>query len=390
MADSAARHAAERGADPEGGHASAGIIASTRHTASEVPALPVSRSRLLLVSMYPLDRGSWGPTVRIGHLRDELARLVDLELVAGYRGARRAALARYVLGGRLRGLDGIYVESSTFLPAETDIAVLGLARALRIPVLTYVRDAYQLFDDYYRADTVRRWIGARAFLPAVRALGAVSSRLAFPSRGLARAVLGDASGSVLLPPGSPQPVTVPRRTGARRLLFVGDARLPAQGADRLIAAVGRARDGDVDVALTVVSRPGQEPPPPHPEWMQVVRAEGEAITRLLGDVVATVIPRPRSPYNDLALPIKLYDYLAYGRPLLVTDCEEQARVVTDAGAGIVSADDVPALADAVGRIASASTAELDRWSANAHAAARAASWSTRAETIVRTLLPANG
>ncbi|MBW3613049.1 MAG: glycosyl transferase family 1, partial [Chloroflexi bacterium] len=66
--------------------------------------------------MYPLDRGSWGPTVRIGHLRDELTQLVRLDVVAGTRGERRVALARYAVSGRLRGLDGIYVESSSFLP----------------------------------------------------------------------------------------------------------------------------------------------------------------------------------------------------------------------------------------------------------------------------------
>jgi glycosyltransferase involved in cell wall biosynthesis len=336
--------------------------------------------------MYPLDQGSWGPTVRISHLRDELSRLVDLDLVAGYRGARRAALARYAFAGRLRGLDGIYVESSTFLPAETDIAVLGLARALGVPILTYVRDAYQLFDDYYRADSVRRWIGARAFIPAMRALGAVSTRLAFPSLGLARAVIGGEPDPLLLPPGSPHPFEVPRDAAARNLLFVGDARLPAQGGDRLIAAVGLARERGVDVRLTVVSRPGQEPAPPHPAWMRVLRAEGEEIVRLLPGVLATVIPRPKSAYNDLALPIKLYDYLAYGRPLLVTNCEEQARVVKDAQAGIVMGDEVAAMADAIGRVTSASSSELDRWSSNAHAAARAASWSTRAATIVRTLV----
>ena len=340
--------------------------------------------------MYPLDQGSWGPTVRISHLRDELSRLVDLDLVAGYRGARRAALARYALSGRLRGLDGIYVESSTFLPAETDIAVLGLARALGIPVLTYVRDAYQLFEDEYRPDSIRRWIGVRAFVPAVRALGAVSTRLAFPSLGLARAVVGDASTSILLPPGSPHPVEMARDPAARNLLFVGDARLPAQGVDRLIAAVGRAREQGVDVELTVVTRPNREPPPPHPAWMRVVHAEGKGIVGLLPDVLATVIPRPRTAYNDLALPIKLFDYLAYGRPLIVTDCLEQARVVNDARAGIVTSDEVPAMADAIGRVASASPSQLDHWSSNARAAAREASWSARAATIVRTLVPGNG
>ena len=136
------------------------------------------RPRLLLLSMYPLAADPSGPIVRITHLRDELAGLVDLDVIAGYRGARRRELTRYAFRGALRRLDGIYVESSTFLPSEADVAFLALARALGVPVLTYIRDAYQLFDEYYRADTPRRWVGKHAFLPFVRALRAVSSRLA--------------------------------------------------------------------------------------------------------------------------------------------------------------------------------------------------------------------
>jgi len=335
--------------------------------------------------MYPLDQGRWGPTVRISHLRDELGQMVRLDVVAGYRGPRRAALARYALSGRLRGLDGIYVESSTFLPAEIDVAFLGLARALGIPVITYIRDAYQLFDDYGHADGVRGRIGAWLFRPAMRVLGAASTRLAFPTRGLARAVLGvrAAADAILLPPGSPTPVDIERRPSANRLLFVGDARLPAQGASRLLSAVEIARGRGADVGLTVVCRPGQEPPAPHPEWLRLVRAEGDEILALLPDVLATVIPRPRNAYNDIALPIKLFDYLSYGRPLLVTDSIEQARVVTGAEAGIVTADDVAALAAGIVRIASAPSEQLDHWSACAQTAARAASWRLRAVKIVR-------
>lgn len=348
-----------------------------------MPTLDRDRPRLLLLSMYPLDAGRWGPTVRIAHLRDELESLVRLDVVAGYRGPRRLALARYAASGRLRGLDGIYVESSSFLPAELDIAFLGLARALGVPVLTYVRDAYQLFDEYYAVDTLRRRIGRWAFRPSVGALRAVSSSLAFPTRGLATAVLGeDGASAPLLPPGSPDPVRVERRDGANRLLFVGDARLPAQGGDRLIGAVARARERGAAVELTVVGRPGQEPPAPHPSWLHVERAEGAQIAALLPDVMATVIPRPRTPYNDLALPIKLFDYLAYGRPLLVTDCPEQAAVVREADAGLVVDDDVEALAAGIARIASAPAEELDRWSAGAETAARSASWGVRAQRIV--------
>lgn len=336
--------------------------------------------------MYPLDRGKWGPTVRIGHLRDELSRLVQLDVVDGYRGPRRLAVARSTLSGRLRRLAGIYVESSSFLPAETDLAFLALARALGVPVLTYIRDAYQLFPDDYAADSVRRRLGAVAFRPMIGALRVVSNRLAFPTRGLAEAVLGRrAVDAVLLPPGSPTPVEVPRAASANRLLFVGDARLPVHGADRLIAAVDRARSFGAPVELTIVSRSGQEPPRPHPEWLRVVRAEGDAIHALLPDVLATVIPRPRSPYNDLALPVKLFDYLSYGRPLLVTDCREQADVVRTADAGLVVDDDVDALARGVAALTSADRAQLERWSSNAAVAAAEASWASRARRIVTLL-----
>ena len=350
-------------------------------------SLSDSRPRLLLLSMYPLDRGMWGPTVRITHLRDQLLRLVDLDLVDGYRGARRLALARYATSGRLRGLDGIYVETSSFLPAETDLAFLGLARALGVQVLTYVRDAYQLFDEYGIPSTLRQRAARAAFRPMMRALRAVSSRMAVPTLGLAEAVLEDgAADAVLLPPGSPSPVEVAPAEGAEGLLFVGDARLPAQGVDRLVDAVARARDDGATVTLTIVCRAGQEPPPPHPEWMRIERAEGEAIARLLPEVVATVIPRPRNAYNDLALPIKLFDYLAYGRPLLVTDCTETARVVNQSGAGVVMGDDPDEMASAVRRVVEAPAEQRRAWSSAAHDAARAASWEHRARQIVDVIM----
>lgn len=337
--------------------------------------------------MYPLDRGTWGPTVRIGHLRDELAQRVRLDVVAGTRGARRVALGRYAISGRLRGLDGIYVESSSFLPAEADVAFLALARTLGIGVLTYVRDAYQLFPDDYPSTSLRGRVGAAAFRPALRAMRAISTRMAAPTRGLARAALGDdAETAVLLPPGAPAPVSVPRAEGVSRLLYVGDARLPAHGADRLIEAVARARSHGVAAELTVVCRPGQEPPTPHPDWLRIERAEGAAIHALLPDVLATVIPRPRTPYNDLALPVKLYEYLAMGRPLLVTDCIEQALAVREAEAGPVVGDSVGDLATAIGRLASAAPDELDAWSAAAHRAAEANGWGLRADRIVELLV----
>jgi len=346
--------------------------------------------RLLLISMYPLDRGLWGPTVRITHLRDELARMVRLDVIDGYRGARRLALARYAFSGKMRGLDGIYVESSSALPSEVDIAFLGLARALRIPVLTYFRDAYQLFPEYYTADTPRRWLGAKAFLPAERALAAVSTAVAAPSVGLARAVLAERP-VVLLPPGSREPVDVPLDSDASDLLFVGNARDDVQGAPRLIEAVTRARTRHEFVTLTIVCRPGEEPTKVPQDGVRVINAEGGEIDQLLPKTIATVIARPRNAYNDLALPVKLFDYLAMGRPLLVTNCTETARVVLEAGCGLVVKDSAAAIAEGIVEVASMAPEARMRMGDAAHRAAIANSWTRRAETILATLdFPAGG
>ena len=207
----------------------------------------------------------------------------------------------------------------------------------------------------------------------------------FPTAGLARAVLGPDVNPILLPPGAPPPVDVPRSPTARRILYVGDAVLPTQGLQRPVSAVEIARRAGAEVELDVVSRPGHGPSQPHPSWLRAHRAEGPKIHTLLGDVLATAIPRPRNRYNDLALPIKLFDYLSYGRPLLVTDCVEQASLVSGADAGIVTRDDPSAIADGIVRLASAPPEQIARWSSNAAKAARAASWEDRARTIVNLL-----
>ena len=332
--------------------------------------------------MYPLDRGKWGPTVRIGHLRDALAELADLDVVAGYRGPRRLALARYAVSGRLRRLDGIYVENSSNLPSETDLAFLGLARGLGVPVLTYIRDAQYLFAEYYVADSVKRRLARAAFPAAARALRAVSSRVAYPSRGLAEAVGDDSADPLLLPPGSPAPFEIAREPAASALLFVGGMRHHVHGLDLLVDAVERARSNGHEPTVISVSRPGEEPPEPRPDWLRVEHGDESTIRAVLPQVIATIQPRRCSPYNEIAVPIKVMEYLSYGRPLIVTDCLEQATIVREADVGLVVDDSVDGLADGIRAVLEADPSQLERWSVNAAAAARANAWSERARRIV--------
>ena len=337
--------------------------------------------------MYALGRGMWGATARITHMRDELRRLVDLDVVAAHRTPRALALARYAFSGHLRGLDGIYVEPTTGLPGPVDIAFLGLARSLGVPTLTYFRDAQPLFAEYYPGGSAKRWLSRALFRPAFTALAAVSSRIAYPSVGLAEAFNVAASHEpLLIPPGSPPPVRVARDADARQLLFVGGMRFPVHGYDILVQAIERVRAEGTDVGLICVSRPGEEPPRPHPSWLRIERGSGAGIHRLLPEVIATIQPRHRSPYNDLAVPIKVMEYFSYGRPLIVTDAIEQARIVREAAAGVVVRDTADGLADGIRQVMAAAPDELDAWSEAASLAAESHSWHARAAHVVEVLL----
>lgn len=293
-------------------------------------------------------------------------------------------ILRYLARTRLANVSGIYVESSTALPGPMDYLLLLAARLRRVPVLTYVRDAYQLFPEYYPISSPKRWLARRAFGPAITVLTRLSSVVAFPTQGLAIAVSGHAD-APLLPPGSRPPTASLVNADARTLLYVGDLRSPAQGGDLLLKGVTLARDRGLAVELLCVVRPGQEPVGGLPAWVRVARAEGDQIDALLDEVIATVIPRPRNRYNDLALPTKLFEYLAFGRPLIVTDATEQARIVRESRCGVVVPGTAEGIADGIARVASADPGILVEWDRAAREAAEANSWESRARRVLELL-----
>jgi glycosyltransferase involved in cell wall biosynthesis len=282
----------------------------------------------------------------------------------------------------------VYVESSTAIVGPADLAFLWFARRSRIRVLSYVRDAYQLFPEYYPLDSLKRRVARFLFPLSVRALDRVSDQLAFPSRGLAAAVLRDAkraAAAPLLPPGarlSEAPAVDP---AAPSLLYVGSLRHRGQGGRLLLDAVQAARAQGAELDLICVTPAADRPPGPIPDWLHLVQATGAEIDRLLPRVLATVTPRHRSAYNDLAVPIKVLEYLGYGRPMIVTDATETAALVREAGCGVVAADTVVGLAEGIATVAAAAPAQLRAWGEAARRAAIANSWDVRARRILELL-----
>lgn len=74
-------------------------------------------------------------------------------------------------------------------------------------------------------------------------------------------------------------------------------------------------------------------------WIEVGNAPYQELGVALGRTSMLVIPHPPGDYMDVALPVKLFDSLAAGRPLVVTPRRETRVIVERHGAGIVTGDD---------------------------------------------------
>jgi glycosyltransferase involved in cell wall biosynthesis len=61
-----------------------------------------------------------------------------------------------------------------------------------------------------------------------------------------------------------------------------------------------------------------------------------------------IIPHRKNPHTDTTLPHKLFQYMAMGKPVVVSDCASLRRVVEEAGCGrVFRSGDTDSLAEAI-------------------------------------------
>jgi glycosyltransferase involved in cell wall biosynthesis len=364
-----------------------GIVARMSDTGGAADQAPSDRPRrgVLVYGMYSLaGPQNKAPKVRIAMIAAALGRNAHTELISGGRLGRVGAAMAWTLKGGPRRVGAVYVEAPTSNAMPTDMAFLLLMRLLRKPVGVYFRDAYQLFRDVYprarRTQLLTDWLW-RLTMPAMKA---IASHHYVQSEGLGRVLkLRDA---VILPPGT-DPGAPDLGAGAEQLVaYVGNYGR-ADGFDDLVAAMAIVRRSVPAARLRVVGPPlNPDRLALLPEYVEICQGSREELPDLLADARVCVIPRPLSAYTSLLLPVKLWDYLSLGKPVVATSPNESDRILQAAGAGILTPEGPEGLA---GGLALALTDRrlADKLAAGARAFACSGEqdWDARARTILDTL-----
>lgn len=274
-----------------------------------------------------------GAEARVAAPREPVPRA--RRLAAGWRLARRA---------RERGADLVHVHDPELLPAA-----LWLARAGGAAVV------YDVHEYLGQTTRTKRWLPAALRLPlalaAERAERLAARRLdgvVTANEDLAArfAAAGARAVAVTNSPWSasfPEPAPLP---DAPVVLYVGGLG-PLRGLEVMREAFARVTTPGARLVLAGPGNPGAMPPG--------VRALGlvdhsEVPALLAGSRVAW-IPLQRHGNYDRAVPTKLVEAMAAGRPVVATDLGRMGAMVRAAGCGlIVPPGDVAAHAEALDRL----------------------------------------
>lgn len=307
---------------------------------------------IVVLGMFDLTRLDGAMAVRIHNLHVALQTLTPTTLLSGKRAPRRWAVIRYLLQGGLRQARAVYVEASNGPSNETDLLFLAMARAAGIPVLVFIPDAYQHFPDIFPRVGLKvkllDWGWRRSIATYLR----LADLLLFPSSGLAACFNSRQRVELLPPAGLPNREYVPLSWEPPTVVYVGGTSL-RYGSDLLLSAMERvvARHPTVRCrfvtpnAETITGHPAR-----HASWLTVEQRTFNELPTVMHSATLTVMPLRVNPYNDLAMPVKMFDYMSFGRPLVVTACRDAATLVDKLEAGLVVEDTVDSLAQGIIRL----------------------------------------
>ena len=310
--------------------------------------------------------------------------------------ARRHKNVRRIIDGLKEGkrYDCCYVEPpSGPLFCPTDLTLLKELKRREIPVGLFYRDAYHLFHQNFSQEgrlkeAVIRHMAHRDFKTFSR-----TCEVAYvPSRSFGELV-GFPIPTKPLPPACAQSrfeAPVARNGKGVAGVYVGAAS-KEYGTFLLLEAFDEANRLGSHADLTFVCPPGQWESLPEEyrkyrdkPWLSVVQAKGNELEEHYRTADFGIMPRLRTPYNDIAAPVKMVEYISHGLPVLSTDCTECKNFVETWGIGKTVQADPDSMARGIAEFAETKSPR-NAYREALLAACRENTWEKRAQTVIKDL-----
>ena len=328
----------------------------------------------------------------------------DVDVIAGYSAERKAAIKK-IKANVKAGIEYafMYSESSTMPTVLTDPHHLPLHPLLdfdffrfckrhAIPIGLFYRDIYWLFESYGKGlNPLKAAVAKACYRFDLLNYKRYLTRLYLPSMAMGRyvPVVPEACFSALPPAHevkqASRQLSVSRNTGKPLHIFYVGGMSDHYQMHKLFRVVAQRRD----VELTICTRSAEWQAvkgeyPPLSDNIRVVHESGEAMqARLAAADVVSIFVKPQE-YREFAAPVKLYEYLGHGKPIIASAGTLAGRFVEENGVGWTLPYEEDAL-DALLTRLQAEPVILSNVQEHMLVVARSHTWQARAEQVIKDL-----
>lgn len=236
--------------------------------------------------------------------------------------------------------DLCYIESSTYpIMLRADRKLLVRLSKMNVPTGYFYRDFYRMFPDLYPrrkgfvnffkekildylqlcTDNVLKKIDI-VYVPSAQSAKLFNYKDIRP-----------------LPPGGENNI-VNDKTLSNKLIYVG-AISEHYGFDVLMEAFRILNKDSILYKLILVCRKAEweavSDQYNNIGWLEVNHTSGEGLKEMYSRASVALIPKPNNPYNNLAISVKLFEYMGYGLPIISTSSEATDALIKKYKLGMI-------------------------------------------------------
>ncbi|WP_340084382.1 glycosyltransferase family 4 protein [Siminovitchia sp. FSL H7-0308] len=296
---------------------------------------------------------------------------LEIIIVAGNSSKRKEQIKEFIHSGKVQKTLFCYMENSTMpywltdedhIPRHPfiDYYFLKYLKRNHVPIGLFYRDIYWKFKELYSLEGVKK-----VLTPLIRKIYQfelsrfynVVDVLYLPSLEMNKYVGWDGEVQVL-PPGIDRMKVLsnPNINDRVNLIYIGGIS-ERYGIKTLIDAMEILQKKKKQVHLYLICRKAEYEQnkllkeKADNDWITIEHLSGEELLQVCKKAHIGMIPIQKNSYHDFAVPVKLFEYLSFGLPLVVTDCSAQTRIVREGGYGLVAKDSADELAQSILNIA---------------------------------------
>ncbi|MFD1780016.1 glycosyltransferase [Fredinandcohnia salidurans] len=216
----------------------------------------------------------------------------------------------------------------------------------KIPLGIFYRDIYWKFKDLYKVKPIIKTIMVQLFEIELFLYKKNAKKIFLPSLEMNKYVKIPSQQVSSSPPGGIDRTAVINKQDSKkvRAVYVGGID-PRYGVYEVLEAFKQLNKGTTYIELLFVCREKEFntfkeylKPYLNEDWLHIHHAHGEALLPIYKDADFGIVTLKRGTYNDFAVPVKLFEYLSYGLPVLATDCTALQKIVEQDKIGLIVKD----------------------------------------------------